>query len=188
MSHKLRMSAEIGDWLTELCADDVAAAAEVGAATVALLRAPDLPGPALVTDPAGNPAPSLAQQAAALDAELQSLEWALRLARAAATEAAADVRRAVHDVRELEQQTQHDPAELAARRRRLAGARLFEQKAAEHGKRSEREVDTFRARAEAAKAQYQTALAARDLHADMAAVQPAAEHHQGHQRGQGSGG
>ena len=46
MSHKLRMSAEIGDWLTELCADDVAAAAEVGAATVALLRAPDLPGPA----------------------------------------------------------------------------------------------------------------------------------------------
>jgi hypothetical protein len=171
VSHKLRMSAEIGDWLTDLCADERAAATEVGAALVTLLEAPDLPGPALVTDPAINPAPTLAQQAAALDAAQQSLQWALRLARTAASEAATDVTKALHDVRELERQPGHDPAELAARRRRLAGARLFEQKATEHSQRSEGEVDAFRARAEAGKARYQTALAARDLQTDMAAAQ-----------------
>ena len=171
MSHKLRMSAEIGDWLTELCTEDVATATEVGAATVVLLEAPDLPGPALIIDPAASPPPTLERQAAALDAAQQSLQWALREARGVATEAATDVRRAWHDVRELQQGPDHDPAELAARRRRLAGARLFEQKATEHSKRSERDVDAFRAKAEADKARYQAAIAARDLHVDMAAGQ-----------------
>jgi Helix-turn-helix len=174
VSHKLRMSAEISDWLTDLCADDAATATEVGAALMTLLEAPDLPGPALVTDPALHPPPSPAQQAAALEAAQQSLQWALRLARTAATEGATDVRRAAHDVRELEQQPGHDRAELAARRRRLAGARLFEQKATEHSDRSEREVDAFRVRAEAARARYDTAVTARDLHADVAAEQAAA--------------
>jgi len=132
VGRKLRMSGEIGDWLTDLCADDVAAAAEVGAAVVTLLDAPDLPGPALVTDLALHPAPTPAQQAAALEAAQQSMQWALRLARTAATEAATDVRRAAHDVRELEREPHHDRAELAARRRRLAGARLFEQKVTGH--------------------------------------------------------
>jgi hypothetical protein len=171
MSHRLRMSAEIGDWLTELRTEDVIAATEVGAALVALMEAPDPPGPALITDPAMNRAPSLAQQAAALDSAQQSLQWALRLARTVATDAATDVRRALHDVRELERESDHDRGELAARRRRLAGARLFEQKATEHSQRSQREVDAFRARAEAGKARYQAALAARDLHAGVAADQ-----------------
>jgi hypothetical protein len=165
------MSAEIGDWLTDLCADDAEAATEVAASVLTLLDSPDLPGSALVTDPALRPAPTLAQQAAALDAAQQSLRWTLRLARAAATEAATDVRRALHEVRELEREPNHDPAELAARRRRLAGARLFEQKATEHSHRSEREVDAFRARAGTAKSRYQAALAARDLQADIAGVQ-----------------
>jgi len=173
VSRKLRISAEIGEWLTDLCADDVAAASEVGAALVALMDAPDLPGPGLVTDPALHLAPTPAQQAAALESAQQSLQWALRLARTAASEAAADVRRAAHDVRELELQP-HDHAELAARRRRLAGARLLEQKAAGHSQRSERDVDAFRARAEAARARYEAAVAARDLHADMAAGQAGA--------------
>jgi hypothetical protein len=153
----------------------VAAAAEVGAATVALMAATDLPGPALVTDPAVNTWPTLAQQAAALDAAQQSLQWALRLARSVATDAATDVRRAIHGVRELDREAHYDQAELAARRRRLAGARLFEQQAAEHSKRSEREVDAFRARAEAARASYQAAIATRDLHADAAAAHAAGE-------------
>ena len=174
MGRKLRMSGEIGDWLTDLCADDVAAAAEVGAAVVTLLDAPDLPGPALVTDLALHPAPTPAQQAAALEAAQQSMQWALRLARTAATEAATDVRRAAHDVRELEREPHHDRAELAARRRRLAGARLFEQKVTGHSERSEREVDAFSARAEAARGSYEAAVAAWDLQVGVAAGQRAA--------------
>jgi hypothetical protein len=165
------MSAEIGDWLTELRTEDVIAATEVGAALVVLMEAPDPPGPALITDPAMSRASSLAHQAAALDSAQQSLQWALRLARIVATDAATDVRRALHDVRELERESDHDRGELASRRRRLAGARLFEQKATEHSERSQREVDAFRARAEAGKARYQAALAARDLHAGVAADQ-----------------
>ena len=42
VSQKLRMSAEIGDWLTDLCADERATATEVGAAMVALLVATTL--------------------------------------------------------------------------------------------------------------------------------------------------
>jgi hypothetical protein len=114
VSRKLRMSAEIGDWLTDLCADEVATATEVGAAIVTLLEAPDLPGPALVTDPAINPASTLAHQAAALDAAQQSLQWALRLSRTAASEAATDVTTALHDVRELERQPGHSATETPA--------------------------------------------------------------------------
>lgn len=169
------MSAEIGDWLTDLRTDDPAAAAEAGAAIVALLDAPVLPGPPLVTDPAEDRQPAPARQAAALDSAQQSLRWALRLARTAATEAAADVSRAATDVRGLERQPHPDQTELAALRRRLAGARLFEQKAAEHSRRSEREVDSFRLRAEAAKARQEAAVAARDLDASSAAVQDAGD-------------
>jgi hypothetical protein len=171
MGYRLRMSAEIGDWLTELCTADPGAAAEVGAAVVALLDARDLPGPALVTDPAANPQPTPANQAAALEAAQQGLQGALRLARAAADDAATDVRRAASDIRELAQQPQHDPTEMAAFRRRLAGARLLEQKVAEHSRRGERDVDSFRLRAEAARASYDAAVAARDLHAAAAAGQ-----------------
>lgn len=173
MGHRLRMSAEVGDWLTDLCAADPAAAAEVGTAIVALLDAPGPPGSALVTDPAAHPRPTPASQAAALEDVQQSLQAALRLARAAAAEASMDVRRAANEVRELEGEPQHDTTQLAALRRRLAGARLFEQKATEHSRRSEREVDSFRLRAEAAKASYEAAVAARDLHAGAAARQHA---------------
>jgi hypothetical protein len=173
MSHRLRMSAEIGDWLSDLCAADPAAAAEAGAAIVALLDAPDPPGPGLVTDPAASPQLTPANQAAALEAAQQSLQRALRLARAAAAEAAMDVSHAAGEVRQLGQRPQHDPTELAALRRRLAGARLLEQKVTEHSRRSEREVDAFRQRAEAARASYEAAVAARDLHANAAAGQAA---------------
>jgi hypothetical protein len=162
MGHRLRMSAEIGDWLTDLCTSDPAAAAEVGAAIVALLDAPDMPGPALVTDPAANPPPTPASRAAALKAAQLSLQWGLRLALAAAAEASMDVRRAADEVRDLERQPQHDAAELAALRRRLAGARLLAQKMTEHSRRSEREVDAFRLRAEAAKSRYEKAVAAEE--------------------------
>jgi hypothetical protein len=171
MGRQLRMSAEIDDWLTDLCVSDPAAAAEVGGAIVALLDAPELPGPALVTDPAASPQPTPASQAAALESAQRSLQWALRLARAGTAEAAMDVNRAASDVRELEGRPRHDPAELAALRRRLAGARLLEQKVTEHSQRSEREVDAFRLRAEAARASYDAAIAARSLHADAACGQ-----------------
>jgi hypothetical protein len=121
-----------------------------------------MPGPALVTDPAANPQPTPAHEAAALEAAQLSLQWGLRLARTAAAEAAMDVRRAADEVRELERQPQHDAAELAALRRRLAGARLLEQKVTEHSRRSEREVDAFRLRAEAAKSRYEKAVAAEE--------------------------
>lgn len=162
------MSAEVGDWLTDLCAADPAAAAEVGTAIVALLDAPDPPGSPLVNDPAVHPRPTPASQAAALEAAQQSLQAALRLARAAAAQASMDVRRAANEVRGLEREPQHDTTELAALRRRLAGARLLEQKVTEHSRRSEREVDSFRLRAEAAKASYEAATDARDLHAGAA--------------------
>ncbi len=54
------MSAEIGDWLTEVSAAEPVAAAELGAALVVLAEAAELPGQPLVTDLAAVAAPSSA--------------------------------------------------------------------------------------------------------------------------------
>jgi hypothetical protein len=55
MGYRLRMPAEIADWLAGLASSEPEAAAEVGAALVALMGAATVPGPPLVT--AADPVP-----------------------------------------------------------------------------------------------------------------------------------
>src|SRR6516162_5021436 len=54
MAQRLRMSAELGDWLAELCTSGPASAAEVGAAITAALDAADPASLALVSEPAAD--------------------------------------------------------------------------------------------------------------------------------------
>jgi hypothetical protein len=51
MAFRLRMPAEIGDWLAGFAASEPEAAAETGAALLALMRSDAIPGPPLATDP-----------------------------------------------------------------------------------------------------------------------------------------
>lgn len=50
MGRRLRMSAEIGDWLAELSSSDPVAASYVGAAVLAVMDARDVPGLAAVSE------------------------------------------------------------------------------------------------------------------------------------------
>jgi hypothetical protein len=51
MAYRLRMPAEVGDWLAGFAGSEPEAAAEVGAALLAVMRSDGIPGPPLVTDP-----------------------------------------------------------------------------------------------------------------------------------------
>src|SRR5215472_17438024 len=51
MAYRLRMPAEIGDWLAGLAGSGPEAAAETGAALLALMAADAIPGPPLVAGP-----------------------------------------------------------------------------------------------------------------------------------------
>jgi hypothetical protein len=72
VSLRLRIPAQLADWLGELRASDQPAADEVGAALVALMTAPQLPGPPLVA-PCGADDPMPADLRAAVDLEYQHL-------------------------------------------------------------------------------------------------------------------
>ncbi len=80
MGRRLRMSAEIGDWLTDLALiRPCRGAAGRRGASVALLDADNVPGLAFVTD-LGTPAPvEPGDRVAAVDVAYQDLQSALRL-------------------------------------------------------------------------------------------------------------
>jgi Helix-turn-helix domain len=173
MGFGLRTSAEIGDWLTELAATHPAVGLEVGAALTALLAAPKLPGPPLVTDPAAVQPLSPAHELARLDGVVRDLRLAVARARAEAANAAMDVRRVSVDIN-VASQEHSDQDEMAALRRRLAGARLLERQLTEHSQRSQQEVDTFGLKVDAAKTRYEAAVRSRDARAAVAAADDAA--------------
>lgn len=158
MAYRLRVPAEIGDWLTELAGSQPEAAAEVTAAALALMRADTIPGRPLVVDP-GEPWPSLyldpnaaADPRAALDLLYHHLLEGLQKTRREVADAATNRKR-------IEDQVAADPdsAWRGPLDRQLAAARDLETVSSRLAQQLQAMVDRFRTRKETAKA---TAVAA----------------------------
>jgi helix-turn-helix protein len=147
MAYRLRMPAEIGDWLAGLAGSAPEAAAEVGAALLALLHADAIPGPPLVIDP-DEPAVGLVDPREALDLTYQHLRENLQLARQEIADTAAHCAELLVTLAEPD----IDPGVRAALQRQLSAARKLETVLHNRGHRLQVLVDAFRAQKETAKA------------------------------------
>jgi hypothetical protein len=157
MSHRLRMSAEVGDWLTELCSSESGTAAEVGATLAAVLDAGDVADLAFVTDLGAPQEVEPGDRLAAVDAAYQDLLAWLQLLRQQAAEAgsfrtASRVRISPAGTEPLPW-TEEEIAEATQRETELKA----------RSQRYQRDVDAFRTRKEAVKARYTAASATRDI-------------------------
>jgi len=175
MSFRLRMSAEIGDWLAELRLSDPVAATEVGAALVAIMNAAELSSLALVGEPATQPVPDLSDPREAVDCAYQSQLEALQKLRREAVDAGVDARRAEQRLSQRESEPAADADVLAQFRRQLDGARQRERELTERSQRVQAQVDAFRTRKETAKALYTAAEASVRVHEALDAVDSLAE-------------
>jgi len=157
MGHRLRMSAEISDWLTELRSSQAGVAAEVGAALAAVLDSDNVAALAFVTDLGTPKTVERGDQLAAVDAAYQDLLAWLQLLRRQAAQAGslATASRAHISPAGIGPSPWTDE-EIAQARRREARLRARSQ-------RWQRDVDAFRARKEAVKARYTAASAASDI-------------------------
>jgi len=158
MAFRLRMPAEIGAWLAELAGSQPEAAAEVGAALMALMQAVAIPGRPLVADP-GEPWPSLypdpdtaADPREALDLLYQHLLEGLQKTRREVADAATNRKRLEEALAAAA-----DPALAGSLERQVAAARDLEIVSSRLAQRLQAMVDGFRTRKETAKA---TAVAA----------------------------
>jgi hypothetical protein len=81
--HRLRMSAELGDWLAEICSSETVTAREVGAALAAVMGEADPADLAFVTDLAAQPGGAYdpADPCEAADYDYQALLESLQLLR-----------------------------------------------------------------------------------------------------------
>jgi phage shock protein A len=165
MGRGLRMSAEIGDWLAELCSSEPVTAAEVGAALIAAMDVTDLSVLAFVTEPGAARDPR-----EALDYAYQRLLEGLQHVRGKAAGAAADRASLELIVGERESIPDADQAELASLRRRLADARREEHDLTARSQGLQQDLDAFRTAKETAKAMYTAAEASRRIRDAVEAV------------------
>jgi hypothetical protein len=168
MSRRLRMSAEVGDWLAGLAGSDPLAAAEVSAALAAVLAAADPLSVPPVSVPDAEPAPDLADPRELADYAYQSLLEELQRLRRATAELAADREVAERHLRELEE-SGADPALVAELGLKLAATRQRENELAHRASRIQPELDAFRTAKETAKALYTAAEASRRVSAAIGA-------------------
>lgn len=167
MSYRLRMSAEIGDWLTELRSSQPGLAAEVGAALAAAMDSPDVAGLAFVTDLGAVKAVEPGDRLAAVDAAYQDLLAWLQLLRQQAAQAGSFRTSARGRISTTGiQQLPFTDEEIAQARRREAELTARSQ-------RWQRDVDAFRTRKEAVKARYTAASGARDIQLAIVASEEA---------------
>ncbi len=160
MGYRLRVPAEIGDWLVDLRESQPAVATEVGASLAALMAAELVPCPPLTLpagadeEPSGDADPRKLVNRAYGDmlGDLQAIRR--HVAHAATTQKRAELR-----VAELAGQADTDPDELAAATRQEAAARGRAQQLAAIAQRAQAGVDRFRTRKEVAKATYTAAIA-----------------------------
>ncbi len=154
MAYRLRMPAQLGEWLTELAGSEPAAAAEVGAALLALMHAEAIPGRPLVIDPHEPPRgfyPDLdvaMDPREALDYSYQQMLESLQKVRQEAAGAATTRQR-------IEIQlgtTGLDPEVRAALERQLAAAQDLETRLGNRSQRLQLLVGRFRTDKETAKA------------------------------------
>jgi hypothetical protein len=157
MGRRLRMSAEIGDWLADLRSSQPGVAAEVAAALAAVLDSDDVASLAFVTDLGTPEAVEPGDRLAAVDAAYQDLLTSLQLLRQQAAEAGS-FRTATRQ--------RISPAgsrPLAWTDEEIAQASQREAELRARSQRWQRGVDAFRARKEAVKARYTAASAARAI-------------------------
>jgi hypothetical protein len=160
MVQRLRMSAELGDWLAELCTSEPASAAEVGAAITAILDAPDPASLALVTAPAADRVDPREE----VDYLYQSLLEALQAERRQVAEVATTRAGAERLLAELNSDAEPDPATQAWLRKALDRAERKERAVSKRSQRLQAEVDRFRTAKESAKAMYTAAEASLRVH------------------------
>jgi hypothetical protein len=170
MSYRLRMSAEIGDWLAELSSSEPVTAAEVGAALVAAMSAGELSGLPLVGDITARPAADPADPRAMVDYAYQGLLEELQHMRKARDDAAGAVQDAERQLSQLGSEPGVDPGMLAQLRQRLDDASRELDAATARSQRIQRDVDAFRARKETAKAMYTAAHASLRIRAAVEAA------------------
>ena len=169
MAHRLRMSAELGDWLAELCTFEPASAAEVGAAVVALIEADDPSGLSLVGAPTLSAADRIDPRQTVDDLYQRLLE-ALRQVRQQVADAAWARVGAERLITELDNDPQPDPAVRAWLSQARDKAKRHETAVRLRGHRLQVEVDRFRTTKETAKAMYTAAEATVRIHAAVAAA------------------
>jgi hypothetical protein len=174
VSYRLTMSAEIGDWLAEVCAAEPVAAAELGAALVLLAEATELPGPPLVADLTADqaaPEPAVGDPREAVDHAYQQLLDALQRVRREVAEVASDRSARRLSVRTFEDgRTAEQFSEPLPDEERAALAKR-EQELSARSQRLQQEVDAFRTAKETAKAMYTAAEASLRVHAAIAAAE-----------------
>jgi hypothetical protein len=149
---RLRMTAEIGDWLAELGESDVARAVRIAAAVITVMESAD-PSSLPVVGDADDPA------AAAGRAYQRLLEQLQRLRRRCADVATARKRAELR--LQAEQQAGADPAVIAELEHALADARQRENRLTQRSQQLQQDVDAFRAARETAKAMNAAAEASR---------------------------
>ncbi len=153
------MTAELRDWLAELGESEPLAAAEVGAALVAVLESADLSGLAVVGLPGRSAAPIADDLREVADHAYQRRLEELQVLRRRLADAAT-ARRATELALSTRQTAgADDAAVIATLAERLAAAQLSEARLARISQEIQAEVDAFRTARETAKARYTAAEA-----------------------------
>ena len=169
MAYRLRMPAEIGDWLAELAGSAPEAAAEVGAALLALMNAQEIPGPPLVIDP-DEPVSGPLDPRESLDLAYQQLLENLQLVRREIAETATLRSGLLVTLAEPDL----NPDMRAALDRQLAAAQELETVLGRRGQRLQVLVDAFRAQKETAKAMITAADARARIRQAVDGLEPTA--------------
>lgn len=149
MGYRLRIPAQIGDWLAGLRESEPATAAQVGASLAALMAAADAPGPPLATPVDVDPAPGPdADPRELVDYQYQQLLETLQRVRREVADAANQQWRLATQL----EVAGLDPAMRAALERQLEAASKLEPLLSRRARRVQGLVDAFRIEKETAKA------------------------------------
>jgi hypothetical protein len=158
------MSAELSDWLAQLCAAEPAGAAEAraaietGAAIAAVMSAADVADPAIVTDlSAAAVGPDADDQLVELDYAYQRLLEAMQVLRRQIAEAGS------FRTTTRQRITPAGSSPLPFTEDEITAATTRERTLIERKQRSQAAIDRFRTSKEVAKARYTAARAARDV-------------------------
>jgi hypothetical protein len=155
MAYRLRMSAELGDWLAELCTFHPASAAEVAAALMSVMNDGDPSSLPLVSQPATDPV----DPREVVDDLYQTSLDALQRVRREVAEASWKTVAAKQLLSDVDKDTPPDPAVRAWLSQALANAKRHETDLRTRSERLQRQVDAFRTTKETAKAMYTAAQA-----------------------------
>ncbi len=162
MTFRLRIPAQVGDWLADLRESEPEAATEVAAALVALIEAEEVPGPPLVTNRSEVEAPDARQ---ALDYAYQQLLEGFQRVRRRVGDAASRRHGLDLELGQLRAMPDTDPALVAELERQAVVAARVERELTRLSQRLQMRINRFRTQKEAAKAVYTAAAASQEIQA-----------------------